>query len=64
MSFQRRHYALIAETIATFGTHMGPLGALDMTAETKASIATFFAGKLRDTNPNFNRDRFLRACKV
>jgi hypothetical protein len=64
MSFQRRHFALIAETIATFGTHMGPLGAADMTAETKASIALFFAGKLRATNPNFNRERFLKACRV
>jgi hypothetical protein len=63
MTMQRRHFELIAETIkemvddyANEPDHpyrdMGRV------------VAVRFASKLKSTNPQFNRDRFLRACGV
>lgn len=62
--FQQRDFEWIADVIAKFGTHMGPLGAVNMLPEQKESIARFICGELRETNDNFNPARFLRACGV
>lgn len=59
MTMQRRHFELIAETIAELADGNHPLHGQDI-----RMIALRFANKLRATNPNFNRDRFLRACGV
>lgn len=44
---QHRHYAVIAGILKDWRNR---------------STAEFFADRLRATNPNFDRDRFLRAC--
>lgn len=53
MTLQRRHFKLIAETIADFGYPAD-----------QRRLAAHFANKLAATNPLFNRARFLRACGV
>lgn len=62
MTMQRRHFKLIAETINALDAsapYYGPLSPLEV-----RKVAFEFAHKLRTTNPNFNHDRFLRACGV
>lgn len=49
--FQHRHYVAIAAIIATL-----PECYRDF-------VATWFASKLRGTNPNFSQERFLAAAK-
>jgi hypothetical protein len=58
MTMQRRHYELIAEVIATapFVSVRGPLD--------RDTLAQHFADRLAQTNPKFDRARFLRACGV
>lgn len=56
MTMTRQHFALIAAVLAPY------VG--EQEANIPASIAKDFADKLRTTNPNFNRERFLRACGV
>ena len=53
MTMQRRHYNFIAETIREIKD-----------AGYRADVAQHFADRLRYTNPNFNRARFLEACGV
>lgn len=62
MTMQRRHFELIAETIASVDD--SERYADSVHPEAKRTFAYAFANKLRATNPNFNRDRFLRACGV
>lgn len=51
---QHRHFA----TIATIIREMSG----GFSEEEREDIAVAFADRLRETNPNFDRDRFLRAC--
>lgn len=50
---QHRHFAAIATVIREggFGTH-------------RDTIAREFAARLRNANPAFDRERFLKACGV
>lgn len=52
---QHRHFATIAAIIAD---HPGP------SATVRRQMATHFANGLSNTNPKFDRARFLRACGV
>jgi len=49
---EHRHFAKIAAIIAE----------LDGGTYGRDDIASVFASALADTNPNFNRNRFLQAC--
>lgn len=51
--FQHRHFAFIAATIKQ--THDD---------FRRMHMAYAFANELEKTNPNFDRDRFLRACGI
>lgn len=56
-TIQRRHYEAIARIIAE----------MDSSGDNhtvQVEVAKHFASELRYTNPNFNRDRFLKACGV
>lgn len=53
LKLQHRHFAFIADAVASIP---------DKNAREHAAFA--FAGKLSDTNPNFDRKRFLTACNV
>lgn len=55
-ALQRRHFQAIADIIGELGDE-GETFTLD-------AVARKFADKLRYTNPQFDRDRFLTACKV
>lgn len=48
---QHRHFAFIAAVIARMPGN-----------EARLEAATAFAGALARTNPNFDRERFTRAC--
>lgn len=61
MTMQRRHFELIAETIAQLSSlYMDE----PITRKQQRAIAERFSNALYNTNPQFNRDRFLRACRV
>jgi hypothetical protein len=49
---QHRHFAFIAATIAAMPEHVN-----------RIPVAREFAKQLARTNPNFDRDRFLAACR-
>lgn len=49
---QHRHFATIATIIAE-----GSSCPIE-----RESVAYMFADRLSETNPNFDRDRFMRAC--
>lgn len=51
---QHRHFATVAAIIASL-----PRNPVD-----RNSVAEHFADELADTNPKFNRDRFLAACEA
>lgn len=53
-TFEHRHYVKLAGIIATLPMHEGI---------SRLEIAQAFADKLRGTNPNFNRERFLAAAR-
>lgn len=56
--FQHRHFAVIAAVIANLDNsdvYPEPL---------RAEVAKAFADRLAATNPNFNRSRFIAACKL
>lgn len=53
VSLQHRHYVLIAEAIATLPVYRGN--------DCRIMVANHFANKLADTNPRFDRARFI-AC--
>lgn len=60
MTMQRRHFELIAETLKnTRETIQGEQHKVIHDLYAKA-----FAQALRSTNPQFNRERFLKACGV
>lgn len=56
MTMQRRHFQMIADILAGMRIYM-PTEYADRAAE-------YFADELRQTNPQFNRDKFLKACGV
>ena len=57
-TLQHRHFAVIAGIIASMPNHAPTL------RTAKRSVALQFADKLADTNPRFDRARFLAACGV
>lgn len=61
MIMQQRHFELIAATIKDMdefvdGDNYGH--------DVREHVAREFASRLRTANPQFNTDRFLRACGV
>lgn len=54
---EHRHFA----TVATIIREMGD-GAMPVDRATREMVAYHFAERLRETNPNFDKGRFLRAC--
>lgn len=58
--FQHRHFAAIAAVIAELPDD--PYSPIS--GEGTLAVARAFANALQDTNPNFDRNRFLRACGV
>jgi len=52
---QHRHFATIAAIISELE---------EIAPETHETVANYFAARLAQTNPRFDRDRFLRACGV
>ena len=58
VQMQHRHFAFIANVIASLPTHAPSLRAQ------KSSIASAFAEALVGTNPNFDRARFFTAVGV
>ena len=56
-NMEHRHFATVAAIIADMddGT---------MSRDDVRCVAEHFARKLADTNPRFDRERFLRACGV
>jgi hypothetical protein len=67
MTMQRRHFELIAKGIRAGKppavAHLTP--AMDVVAMGQwRQSARSMASVLADTTPNFNRERFLRACGV
>ena len=65
ITFQHRHYALLADIIKNMdmGGMYNPEYANGPSIARNA-LAESFADSLRHTNPNFNRARFLAACKA
>lgn len=62
MTMPRQHFALIAEVLkARFNRQRNAGGGF---VAPDYALAKEFADALAHTNPNFNRDRFLRACGV
>lgn len=55
-SLEHRHFAFIAGVIAAMPAHAATLRAQ------KRSVALAFADACADSNPRFDRGRFLRAC--
>lgn len=53
VTMQHRHYATIAAIIAEMPNAYGE----------RDTAACYFARRLRDTNPNFDRQRFIAACE-
>lgn len=51
---QRRHFEFIASTIRELGVVMSTIP--------REFVAKSFATRLEDTNPAFDRERFLTAC--
>ncbi len=60
----KKDFELIANVIATAPIQR-PYGKKSLDAYViRETIAYSLADRLRDTNPRFDRDRFLRACGV
>lgn len=57
MTMQRRHFEVIAKTINSL---RGPL--VGMTERDADRVAVHFANQLATLNPQFDRERFLKAC--
>ena len=55
---QHRHFATIAAILAELGADHGVFD------NQRKGICEHFADQLADTNPRFDRDRFLAACGV
>ncbi len=65
----RKHFKLIAETISNFEppfTYRNVTIEDDewQTAHTRLALAEVFADVLKNENPNFDKERFMRACGV
>lgn len=58
-TMQRRHYETIARIIRDLGQPSEGYALYH-----PSQVAKHFASALSPTNPNFNRDRFLKACGV
>ena len=58
VTLEHRHFSFIAATIAAMPDHAPSLRAQ------KASTAAAFADACAETNPRFDRARFLAACGV
>lgn len=54
-TMQHRHFATIARVINRLHTRKPD-------RLTSGMVASFFADALAETNPRFDRERFLRAC--
>jgi hypothetical protein len=52
---EHRHFATIAAILRALPDRLDA-------DEAKMEVIRHFADELEDTNPNFNRDRFFRAC--
>jgi hypothetical protein len=63
--FQRRHYRIVADIIASLALSDDEhdQAGLDDIELMRRAIAMQFADQLGRSNPNFNRSRFLRACQ-
>jgi hypothetical protein len=63
-TMQRRHFRLIADTIANLSLSDNELDdcGLAQVEALRKSIAEQFADALRSTNGNFDRSRFVDAC--
>jgi len=59
----RKDFQLIAETVRGLDTFSYQYDGCDMPSS-RWQAANAFADKLASTNPNFDRERFLRACGV
>lgn len=58
--FEHRHFATIAEIIRDMDkVHNGEHGFVDI----REDVAEEFANALARTNPRFDRERFLSACR-
>jgi len=55
VNLQHRHFVMIAEAIASLPVYRGN--------DCRIAVANHFADKLADTNPRFDRGRFI-ACAV
>jgi len=66
MTMQRRHFELIAQILRDEGQHQGASSPDYQGGRRQAvlDIATRFARDLSHTNPQFDRNRFLKACGV
>lgn len=60
MTMTRAHFKLIAETLRECGAD----DEAQYPVISRTGGARNFASALARTNPNFDRDRFLRACGV
>ncbi len=63
MSMQRRHFELIAETLAASKPSPHDSDASARYSQWRAVVSQF-CGRLSATNGNFNKARFLAACGV
>lgn len=61
--FKKRQYEWLAETIRNLRLDKAD-EATSWRAEIRQEIAEEFANALRGSNPRFDRQRFLEACKV
>jgi hypothetical protein len=60
-SMQHRHFAEIARIIRELDSvHTGTQGFVNV----REDVAAHFANQLAHTNPRFDRERFLAACKA
>lgn len=58
VTLEHRHFSFIAGVIAAMPDHAPSLRAQ------KASVAYSFCDACADTNPKFDRSRFIAACKL
>ncbi len=58
-TLEHRHFAVIAGILADL-----PGVDLQMNPDQRRALREYFADRLRETNPRFDRKRFLAACEV
>lgn len=65
MALSRKYYEMIAESIKATLDDLIPGGDHYMYANIHSfQLAHRFADQLQKDNPNFNRERFIKACGV